>query len=212
MTRIANFAQSERNIGYILDTQKRLAIGQFQASSGKKAESFSGVASDSRRLVNMKSAHIGATQHLANNKLVDDRLQMMESSVAQIFDAVSEYKTLLVNALNANNSNDLAMPQQTQALLDQVSALLNVQQDGRYLFAGTRTDTTPVDLSLLPVVFTIPTSDGDASAYYHGDSTKLSIQADDKYTVDYGVTADETGFEQAIRAKVEAERQAVDSG
>ncbi len=200
MTRIANFAQSQRNIGFILDTQKRLSLAQFQASSGKKAVNYSGVAGDARRLVNLESAHVRATQHIANNRLIEDRLQIMESNVAQIFDAVSQYKTLLINALNANNSADLGMPLQTQALMDEVAALLNLQQGGRFLFAGTRTDAPPVDLTLLPVSFTIPTSDGDASAYYQGDTTKFSVQADETFTVSYGVTADEVGFEQAIRA------------
>jgi len=124
----------------------------------------------------------------------------MESNVAQVFDAASQFKTLLVNALNANNSADLSMPVQTQALMDQVAALLNVSQDGRYLFSGSRTDTAPVDLSALPIAFTIPSANGDASAYYQGDNTQLSIQAAENFTVNYGVTADAVGFEQAIRA------------
>ena len=200
MTRIANFAQSQRNISYFLETQKRLSLGQFQASSGKKAQNYSGVAADVRRLVNLEASHVRATQQIANNNLIEGRLQMMESSVAQIFEAVSQYKTLLINALNANNSADLAMPGQTQALMDQIGALLNIEQDGRFLFSGTLTDTKPVDLSQLPVAFTIPTSDGDASAYYQGDGVNLSVQADNNFTVTYGVTADAVGFEQAIRA------------
>lgn len=200
MTRIANFAQTQRNIAYFMDTQRRLADGQIQASSGKKAQNFSGIAADVRRLINLESSHVRTTQHIANNNLVEDRLQMMESSVAQIFEAVSQYKTLLINALNANNSADLAMPIQTQALMDQIGALLNVEQDGRFLFSGTLTDTEPVDLSLLPVIFTIPTADGDASAYYQGDAVKLSVQADEKFAITYGVTADAVGFEQAIRS------------
>ncbi len=200
MTRIANFSQTQRNIAYFMDTQKRLADGQIQASSGKKAQYFSGIAADVRRLVNLESSHVRATQHIANNNLIEDRLQSMESSVAQIFDAISQYKSLLINALNANNSADLAMPIQTQALMDQIGALLNVEQDGRFLFSGTLTDTEPVDFSALPVSFTIPTADGDAGAYYQGDAVKLSVQADDKFTISYGVTADAVGFEQAIRA------------
>lgn len=200
MTRVTNFAQSQRNIGYILDTQKRLALGQFQAASGKKAENYSGISSDTRRLVNMESAHVRATQHIANNTLIEDRLQAMESSVAQVFDAISQYKTLLVNALNANNSADLAMPVQAQALMDEIAALLNIEQDGRFLFAGSRTDTRPVDLTALPVLFTIPSADGDAAAYYQGDAVQLSVQAAENFTVAYGVTADAVGFEQAIRA------------
>lgn len=200
MDRVANFAQHQRNLAHILDAQKRLNDGQLQISSGKIAQQYSGVARDARRLVNMESSHVRTTQFISSNKLVDQRLQSMETNVSQIFDLVTQYKTLIINALNSDNSADLAMPVQSQSLMDQITALLNTEQDGRYLFAGTRTDAKPVDQAGLPATYTIPTSDGDASGYYVGDATQLAVQADDNFTVTYGVTADETGFEQAIRA------------
>jgi flagellar hook-associated protein 3 FlgL len=85
-------------------------------------------------------------------------------------------------------------------MLDEVTALLSVQDDGRYLFAGTRTDTAPVDQTQLPPSYSMPTSDGDAIGYYQGDSVELSVRADVDFTVTYGVTAGERGFERAIRA------------
>lgn len=199
-TRVANLAQHELTLTHILDAQRRLNTGQLQLSSGLKSEDYTGVASDVRRLVNVKSAYVRASQYMENNKLVDQRLQIMESSVSQIFDVLSEFKTLLVNGLNANNSADLAMPLQAQSMLDEITALLNVQDDGRYLFSGNRTDTAPVDQSGLPGSYTVPTADGDASGYYQGDSTLMSVRADVNFTVTYGVTADEAGFERAIRA------------
>ena len=200
MTRVATLAQNQRNLAYILDAQQRMNEAQLQISSGKKSEYYSGIAADTRRLLNVQTSHIQTTQYISNNKLVDDRLQTMETSVSQIFDLATQYKTLIINALNADNSSDLAMPTQTQSMLDQVTALLNTEEDGRYLFAGTRTDTAPVDQSGLPGSYTIPTSDGDASGYYTGDSTQLTIQADENFTVTYGVNAGQTGFEQLIRA------------
>lgn len=200
MTRVADFAQSQRIFSYILETQKRLNEEQVQASSGKKSQTYTGIAPDVRRLVNLESAHSRTAQFVANNKLVDDRLQVMETNVSDVFDVISKFKSLLINARNANNSADLTMPIQAKSMLDQIASLLNVQQDGRYLFAGSRTDTRPVDESALPVSFTIPSADGSASAYYQGDSVKLSVQADENYSVDYGVTADDPAFEQAIRA------------
>ena len=200
MTRVATLAQHERNLAHILDAQRRLNLGQLQISSGKKSEHYTGVATDARRIVNVEASHVRTTQYISNNKLIDQRLQTMESSVAQIFEAITEYKTLIINALNSDNSSDLAMPLQAQSLLDEVTALLNIEEDGRYLFAGTRTDTPPVDQTGLPLIYTIPTSDGDSIGYYAGDTTQLSVQADENFTVTYGVHAGETGFEQAIRA------------
>jgi flagellar hook-associated protein 3 FlgL len=191
MTRVANYAQHERNLSYILDAQRRLTMGQLQISSGKKAENFSGVASDARRLVNVESNHIRTTQYMANNNLIEQRLQSMETSVSQAFEVITEYKTLLINALNSDNVADLAMPIQAQS---------NLEDDGRFLFAGNYTNTPPVDQTALPGSYTLPTSDGDSSGYYQGDSTVLSVQADDNFTVGYGVTANEIGFERAIRA------------
>ena len=200
MSRVATLAQHQRNLSYILDAQKRMNLGQLQVSSGKKSENYSGVAADARRIVNIESSHIRTSQFISNNKLVDQRLQTMETSVAQIFEVVTQYKTLIINALNADNSQDLAMPVQAQSMLDEVSALLNVEEDGRYLFAGTRTDTRPVDQTGLPLTYTIPTTDGDSLGYYAGDTASLTVQADENFTVTYGTHAGELGFEQAIRA------------
>lgn len=200
MTRVANFAQHERNLSHILDAQKRLNDGQLQISSGKKSQQYSGVASDVRRIVNVEAGHVRTTQFISNNKLVDQRLQTMETNVSQVFELVTQYKTLIINALNSDNSSDLAMPIQTQAMMDEMTALLNMEQDGRYLFAGTRTDTRPVDQTGLPGTYTIPTTDGDASGYYVGDATALTVQADENFTVSYGITAGDVGFEQALRA------------
>jgi len=199
-TRVANFAQYQRNITYILDTESRLNLAQLQLSSGQKSDRYSGIASDVRRLVNVQDSYVQSTQYTSSNNLVDQRLQIMESSVSQIFDVLTKYKTLLVNGLNASNSSDLAMPTQAQSMLDEIASLLNVQDDGRYLFSGSRTDTPPVDQSGLPAAYTIPSTSGDAIGYYQGDTTQLSVQADVNFTVNYGINANENGFEEAIRS------------
>lgn len=199
-TRVANLAQYQRNITYILDTESRLNTAQIQLSSGQKSTTYSGIASDVRRLVNVQDSYVQSKQYTSSNNLVDQRLQIMESSVSQIFDVLTNYKTLLVNGLNASNSADLAMPTQAQAMLNEVASLLNAKDDGRYLFSGSRTDTAPVDQAGLPAAYTIPSASNDAIGYYQGDNTQLSVQADVDFTVNYGINADENGFEEAIRA------------
>jgi flagellar hook-associated protein 3 FlgL len=124
----------------------------------------------------------------------------MESNVAQINDIMGKFKTLLVSALNAPNATELDLNNQARQSLDQITGLMNARVDGRYIFSGGRTDVSPVDLTALPVSYTVPTADGDSSTYYQGDSQILGLRADDNLTVNYGVLASDTEFERAIRA------------
>jgi flagellar hook-associated protein 3 FlgL len=200
MTRVANIAQNDRIISLIMQTQTEANEAEVQIASGYRAQSYKGIARDSVRLVEMETSHVRVTQYLENNKLVEDRLQLMESNSEQIMDILSEFKTLLINALNHGNAIELDLANQATQMMTQIAALLNTDLDGRHLFAGTVTNTEPVDLSGLPVAYAIPSSDGDSSGYYTGDATQLAVRADDNLDLTYGITADALGFEQAIRA------------
>ena len=200
MTRIADIAQHARVLGFIASAQSKVTDLQTQIGSGHKSQEYKGIAREAERLVSLEASHTRTTQYIENNQVVQRRLRTMESNVAQIFDVMSSYKTLLVDALNAQNSADLNMTVRAQELLNQISSLLNVEEDGRFLFAGSRTNVQPVDSTKLPITYTIPTANGASAAYYVGNSTVFSVRAGDNFDVNYGVTADALGFEQAIRA------------
>ncbi len=200
MTRVADFAQHGRVLGYIESAQSRVADLQTQIGSGHKSREYMGISRQAERLVSLEATHMRTAQYVENNEVVARRLRSMESNVAQIFEVMSGFKTLLVNALNAQNAGDLNMVVRAQEMLNQISSLLNVEEDGRFLFAGTRTNIEPVDLTSLPLTYVVPTVDGASSAYYQGDSQVLSVRAGDNFDVSYGITANALGFEQAIRA------------
>jgi flagellar hook-associated protein 3 FlgL len=200
MTRITDLARFSNAMFYLNQTQNRVSESQIQAASGLKAQTYAGISTDASRLLSLEGAHARVEQYANGNTLISSRLQTMETSVAQIYDAGASLKTLLVNALNNENASLLALSSQAQSTLGQVASLLNNKVDGRYLFAGSRTDTAPVDLTQLPANYVVPTSDGDSVGYYQGDSFKFAVQADDNFSVTYGVTADEAGFEKLIRA------------
>lgn len=200
MDSVSNLSRYNAQFYFLAQTQSRLADEQIQVSSGYKSPDYTGIANDASRLVSMQGQLGRVTQYQTDNKLVSDRLTSAESSVAQVYNVVGNIKTLLVNALNGSTTTqDVNLSGQASTMLDQVAALLNTQFDGHYLFSGTRTDTAPVDLSALPGSYTIPSSPGDASAYYQGNSTKQAVQASDSLSVTYGVTAGEGGFEELIR-------------
>lgn len=200
MTRVANLAQFNSSLAHILDTQRRIQDGQTSISSGRKSPDFAGIARESGRLVSTETAFLRANQFRENNDMVNSRLQTMEANVAQLFDVASGFLTTLVNGLNADNAIDLALPDTARIKLEQVAGLLNVQQDGRFLFAGSRTDVKPVDTASLPGSYIIPTVDGASAAYYQGDNVRFAVRADEAFDVSYGVTANEPAFEKLVRA------------
>lgn len=202
MTRIASFAHYQLTLGQTLNTQRHMLDLSIQISSGQKSRDYHGLAPDAQRLVNLETAHARAAQFTANNNQIDRRLETMETNLAQIFDATSQFRTLLVNALNASNNESMAIANQAANFKQEIAGLLNVEQDGRYLFAGSRTDTQPVELTgwTPPVLPLTPPLTQYTDEYYKGDQMKLSTEADEALTVTYGITADEDAFEYVLRA------------
>ena len=81
--------------------------------------------------------------------------------------------------------------------MNELASLLNTQYDGRYLFAGSRTETAPVDMSAYSNTTSATTAD---TSYYQGNDELASAKVSTSQSITYGVTADNTAFEQAMRA------------
>ncbi len=201
MTRISNIAQHNLTISQIFETQSRLQRAQLQLSTGKRSPNYSGIANDSQRLVNLESSRARTDQFVTNNRIVTLRLQTMELSVANIFEAASKLKTILVNGLNVSNASEFSLNLEADNLLQEVAKQLNIKIGDRFLFAGNITDTAPVDLNAAG--YSAPPASYPSNAdtgYFQGDSTRVKVRAADDFDVTYGATADEAGFEKIIRA------------
>jgi len=199
VTRVATSAQQELLMTNIRALQSRVADTMIQASSGKVSQQYSGVAPDAKRLVGLEATDAALSQYVANNTLVDQRLQSMETNTSQAMDIASQLKSLLVQATSSGNAQNMGLDSTAQALLNQVGSLLNVKLDGRYLFAGSATNSAPVDLTALAAPPSTYPSTADTS-YYLGDNVTLSTKAGPNLDINYGVKADEPGFEELIRS------------
>lgn len=203
MIRTSTFALHEHQLFNANRTQTRMQDTTVQISSGKKSQDYAGIADQSRRLVSLENSRARSENYLKQIDIIDSRLQTMETSISQLQDIASNLKTLLVNATSGDNADDLALADNGQALLDQFAGLLNVQEDGRYLFAGGKSDTKPVSLgSFDPTAAGYDPTDPTTanSGYYAGDSLEQSVRVDEDQTVSYGITADQPGFEALGRA------------
>lgn len=202
VARIGSFANQQLILDATLRTQSQLAETRLQAATGKKSQTFSGIAPDSSRLVNLKNEVAKAEQYIENIATTEKRLKLMNLSLETLDEIAREMRSITVSSLNgeAANTNNLSFV--ATEFLDQTVELLNQKDDSRYLFAGGKTDTKPVDLN--NGVYTAPTPPPfDAVAdtgYYEGDATIQQVRIDDGVTVQYGITADQSAFEKVIRA------------
>jgi len=165
LTRTGDLAQSTYATQLLLDAQTRSRATQIQISTGKVATQFSGLADDSDRLVSAKDALQRIQQFQSNNQLVDGRLQVMESSTASLVEIASQLRVLLIQRLDSAQGVPGIITPGAEQLLEQAVADLNVELDGRHLFAGSRTDTTPVVLDPAFASFGAPDD-----TYYRGDA------------------------------------------
>ena len=149
MIRFSTLAAHKLNLSQTLDAQSRLFETQMQISSGKVSRGYAGVAIDARRLVNLENAVTEVEGFVRNIEVTEGRLQLMESSIAGMFDVASRFRDLLVNALNVDNASLIALNQRAEDMLQELAGAINIKQDNRFLFSGSRIDIPPIDMSVL---------------------------------------------------------------
>lgn len=195
LNRIGDFAQSQRITGSLLSAQSRSRDIQAQLSSGKVGDRFQSIATSTERLLGAKDALQQSRQYAANNDIVIGRLQVMESAVGSIFDLASEMRTSLVQRLSDASAQPGVAATTAELLLEQVVSGLNTDLDGRFLFAGSRTDAAPVVLDQAFAGF-----GGPDDTYYQGDQIEVTFRADADVSLTYGMTADRQGFRDLVGA------------
>lgn len=197
--RVATFGISERMIAAALRTQSIMANQQIQEASGQVSSDFSGYGSSTQQILNLQVSVSRSQSYIDSATQADNKIQVMYSTVNSVADLLTQFRTLLTAASNSASTDPTSVTQSAQDMLEQMAALLNTQYSGSYLFGGARTTSAPVDIG--SVTFAAATSPSTAdTSYYQGDDEAASVRVSDSQTVSYGVTADNTAFEQALRA------------
>ena len=202
VTRIGTFTNQQLILEATLRNQASYADTQLQVATGKKSQTFSGIAPDASRLTNFKDQLTTTQQYVNNIDTVTSRLNLMEFGLEQIDSTARDMRSLIRSNLNGDAPNTVNLAALAQQYLNQITELMNLKDGSRYLFSGSKTDTKPVDLS--NGVYVTPTPPPSSATvdtgYYEGDSAVSEVRIDDNVVVQYGVTADQPAFEQIIRA------------
>ncbi|WP_343559794.1 flagellin [Kiloniella sp. b19] len=200
--RIATYAQNQTLQNNIAQTQNEVNRTAIQVSSGKVTQEYSGIASRALEVSLFEEDRRLTEQYAQNITVTRTRLQTVDSRLESLTDLATQLLGQIQSALNGNNLAEVGFDSVAKSYQAEVVALLNGQQEGRYLFSGNQTDTLPVDVTDpaytpqagLPGTFTADTD------YFQADSSQLSIRIDESTELQYGIAANEPAFEQLLRA------------
>jgi len=160
---------------------------------------FGGLGSNSQQVLNLQVSVTRAQSYIDAATQTDSKVEVMYSAVNSIADLTTSFRSLLTAATNSASTDSASVTQSAQEMLSTMASLLNTQYSGSYLFSGSTTDVAPVDVSSTTYAAATSPSTADTS-YYQGDSELASVRVSSSQTVSYGVTADNTAFEQVLRA------------
>ena len=151
--RVANLAQHNFTLNRALDTQARLQDLQSQIATGRRSLTYSGIAAEASQLVSLEGQLTRVQQFQEGIVLVDQRLSGMDSAIGTIFDSMIKLRSLLQQELNAPSAGSVPLANEARNHLDTVVGQLNLKVNGRFLFAGSKTDTQPVQSHLRTLRF-----------------------------------------------------------
>lgn len=127
--------------------QERITYVTQQMANGNRIQLPSDDPVDSVRLSRLKREEATLTQYRSNIAAVQERMSKNEGSLQNMVNDMGSGRDLLVWSLNGSNtSQDLnAMVTSLTALRDSLMYNANTKdQEGRYVFSGTKTDTPAI--------------------------------------------------------------------
>jgi flagellar hook-associated protein 3 FlgL len=202
--RIADLASNRLVQATIVSTQQRLADRQIQISTFQKSQDYAGISDNSSRLVTLEASRTRINKFMSEHTFVQLRMDTMLNSIDALKNTLNDVRKLLREALDDGtipkgiDKDDFA-----NTKMAEIEDFLNVRVNGRYLFAGSKTETKPVQPGNLDTAPTFDASNkttAEPSFYYQGDDTTLKARIDEGVEIKYGVTAADSGFEKLIRA------------
>lgn len=198
LMRVATFSSINQMVDQALRAQATMTTEQEQESSGLVSTDYGGYGAEAGQVIDLQVS-IARSQAFSNAATAaDDRASEMSSALTSISDLLTSFRSDLTAATSTDGSSD-GLQETASELLQQMASELNTQYEGEYIFSGSKTGTTAVDISDPPYAAATATSSADTS-YYQGDDAVTAVRVSDQQVISYGVTADNPAFEQALRA------------
>ena len=182
MTRISTLSQNQLILRNTQIIQERLQDLRRQISTGAKADQFGDLGSQSLGMTSALTRVAQAEQFLANNIQTKAKLDLREIAVRAIAEISMNLKAEFIQSEGIEDSRQLQQLAQNE--LERITSILNSRdQNGAYLFGGSRTNIAPVVKTVngaAPPMFTFA---------FNNDLIVEQARIDNGVTIDIGVLA-----------------------
>jgi flagellar hook-associated protein 3 FlgL len=197
---VSSLAQTQQVIQNLAQLQTQGNTLEQQISTGLTSQSYAGIAPQAAQLVDLTAMQSQQQGYINTINTTNTRLQTMSLATSTMANLLQQFGGELQS--NAYNTTGPTIQSQAQSLLAQIGDYLNTADGEGYVFSGSADSTVPYNSSGLPNPgdLSTPVSGAPPTGYYQGNDDVSQAQVDTNLNVQYGVTADNPAFEQAIRA------------
>jgi flagellar hook-associated protein 3 FlgL len=195
--RVATAQQSAYFLAQINQAGAALDKTQQQIATRVVSTTYAGFGSQAQVLQATMSANARNDAYTTATNLAATQTDMQDTQLTSLSSLAAELKKSISDAV-ANNDPSTLMDQ-VSSIFDQAVSILNSKDaNGDYIYSGGKTDTTPMSVSTLSQLASLPSV---SNAFANGDYKK-TVQVADGQTITYGVTASDvaTGLMQELQS------------
>jgi len=196
-------AQNQAVIAQMMRAQSQVAATQRQISTGEISDRYSGIARDASALVSAKAIESRTLKYIDIGKQAMARADFQAVGMNAMYDTAAKLRQDLLNALATNSGRTVALD--VNAAFDTGKGLLNSKFGGRYVYAGSRTDTPPFNAADIADLATVA---NPVAGYFDNDGNKAQVRVDQNLVIEYGVLASDIGQDLMASVKTLAEYNA----
>ena len=169
--RITQESMSRTTLSHINLNLKKMQEIQEKLSSGKRINRPSDDPSGARKVLGLKTEELKFQQFSENTEIAKERMNYTFNSLENIQDILNKIKELGIQASNdtLGQSERKIIASELNELLESVLQFTNTDNDGRYIFAGTKTSTMPFSAMR-------DSSGRISSVAYAGNNEEISYQ------------------------------------
>jgi len=167
MARISSFSSNTTLVNQMLRTQLDVFNLQAQVGSQKKSQDYAGISLDSQRLVNLENTRNLLKRYENNNAQQEVRLNIQSTALEGMRKIILEFKRdVSTYETGATKDEKRVNTVQSSAFraLKSLEDLMNTDVDGRFLFAGGKVTTEPVDFNVSSLASFQSTFNGASNA------------------------------------------------
>jgi flagellar hook-associated protein 3 FlgL len=188
MTRISSAMINANALTHLQIAQEDMFEAQRQSATQTKADDLKGFGRDAKSLVTLQRMLAKGQSHVETSQELNLRLSLQDVQLERAASVMGELKQSLTEAIALDNLSEVDAL--VNNAFNDLKSVFNSTHNGKYMFAGTLSDTAPIQAASLADLSANPLTDAISQ-----DGAVQKIRIDDSRVVDAGPLAKDSASE-----------------